>query len=114
MAADDAIFADLTQMNNDVGEMQAGIANLLVQIQNGNTQGAIDEANKIQQALDPLAASLRTAASQFDPSPAPAPAPVDPNAPTGPRATFAARNKAIADAAKNHPAPNDAAPRSKK
>ena len=94
----------LSSMANDVAEMQAGIANLLVQIQNGNTQGAEDEANKIAEALAPLASSLRTAASQFDTSPPPPP-PVDPNAPTGPRATMAARNQAIADAAKNHPAP---------
>lgn len=82
MAADDAIFTDLTGMANDVAEMQTGIQNLLVQIQAGNTQGATDEATKIQTALDPLAASLRTAAAQFDTTP-----PVTPPDPNNPPVT---------------------------
>ncbi|MEO7102860.1 MAG: hypothetical protein ABI119_05940 [Gemmatimonadaceae bacterium] len=97
MAVDDAIFADFTQMASDIQEMKDGVANLLVQLEHGNTQGAQDEATKIQAALDPMAAAMRAAAAQFDPAPAPTPdpnvPPVDPNSAAGHRAAAAKHGK---------------------
>ena len=65
MAADDEVVAEIQAMADEqaaqaavISQMSTNVDSVLAQLQAGNTQGAIDEANKLKAALDPVKASM--------------------------------------------------------